>query len=618
MFRAGDRIGSYVLKERIGKGAFGIVWLAEETTSLTSHKFALKLPNEEHVDTEAIRQEAILWEQVKGHPNILPIIKADIVDNQIYIASEYAPDGSLCDWLKRHNGKAPSLSDAVEMAKGILSGLAHLHSKKVIHRDLKPDNILLQGEIPRIADFGIARILKESHSSQIAGTPSYMAPEGFKGIRSEQTDIWAAGVIFYQLITGLLPYPQTDLVSLMNAIVCEKPQIDSQKIPKQLLRIINKALEKEPSNRYQSALRMKEDLKKIQLVDLEDGERQPSLAHEPLIPNRNASVFDRIPQDKSKVSSTLSTELMQITAQDKQDTESLKPAVATTSLFVSRNKVFKWGGAVLATCALILGVTYAVINFNKSSNETKPTPKPLPFKIPVENKTKWAEWAGMLETDEFDKIIKETTKEIEGDPNNPIAYRMRATAYYNLSQDEPARMDIREVLRLTEMPVAAEEYEARCYALKILNKSDEALKNCTKAIEMDSDLSLAYNVRGTIYQQKQMYEQAIAEYTEAVRRSPRATFFRNRATCYREMGKITLALTDEKMASKLTNSYNHLTPSSLTGKINKPDTTKSAILPKPQPQLKPVPSELSGEQANKKQGNPNPKKVTIDDIMRKP
>lgn len=165
MFRAGDQLGSYNLIQRLGRGAFGEVWLAEEKTAISTYKVALKLPNSEDIDFEAIRQEAGVWEDVKGHPNILPIIKADIIDEQVYIASEYAPDGSLSNWLKIHNGKSPTIEVAVKMTKGILAGLEHLHSKGVIHRDLKPANILLQANTPRIADFGIARLVKSTSST---------------------------------------------------------------------------------------------------------------------------------------------------------------------------------------------------------------------------------------------------------------------------------------------------------------------------------------------------------------------------------------------------------------------------------------------------------------------
>jgi serine/threonine protein kinase len=262
VFQKGDQIGSYSLIEKLGKGSFGEVWLAEEKTAISSHKVALKLPNEEDVDLEAIRQEADVWETVKGHPNILPIIKADIYEGQIYIASEYAPDGSLSEWLKKNGGKAPSPDIAIQMIKGILSGLEHLHSKGVIHRDLKPANILLQADTPRIADFGIARLAKAgttANSTMSAGTPSYMAPECFYSVRSEQTDIWAVGVLFHKLLTGKLPFAHPDQVSVMNAILNDQPNIDSG-IPESLRQIIGRALQKDTAQRYKSAAEMRVDL----------------------------------------------------------------------------------------------------------------------------------------------------------------------------------------------------------------------------------------------------------------------------------------------------------------------------------------------------------------------
>ena len=260
MFRAGDQIGSYFLIQKIGRGAFGEVWLAEEKTAISTHKVALKLPNEEDIDLEAIRQEASVWESVKGHPNILPIIKADNVDGQIYIASEYAPDGSLNKWLKKYGGKAPTTEIAVKMIQGILSGLEHLHSKGVIHRDLKPENILLQSDAPRIADFGIARLMQAtSKSTQATGTPAYMAPECFYAVRSVQTDIWAVGIIFHLLLTGKLPFPQPDAVSIMNAILNSEPQIQSDISPK-YREIIEMALRKDVTRRYFSVAEMQEDM----------------------------------------------------------------------------------------------------------------------------------------------------------------------------------------------------------------------------------------------------------------------------------------------------------------------------------------------------------------------
>lgn len=295
MFQTGNKIGSYTLIEKLGRGAFGEVWLAEEKTAISTHKVALKLPNEADVDLDAIRQEAVVWEQVKGHPNILPIIKADIVDDQIYIAGEYAPGGSLNEWLKEHGGKAPSVDVAVEMTRGILSGLEHLHSKGVIHRDLKPSNILLQAETPRIADFGIARLAKAGateNSALSAGTPSYMAPEGFQSVRSEQTDVWAVGVLFHKILSGKLPFSHPDQVSVMNAIINSEPEIDSS-IPEELQAVIRKALQKNPALRYKTAAEMQSDLFNYQSANI-SSERIPVVTPpKPVIKAAPAPVFDR-------------------------------------------------------------------------------------------------------------------------------------------------------------------------------------------------------------------------------------------------------------------------------------------------------------------------------------
>ena len=263
MFRIGDHIGLYFLLKKIGRGAFGEVWLAEEKTAISVHRVALKLPNEDAIDLDAIRKEASVWESVKGHPNILPIIKADIIDEQVYIASEYAPDGPLSNWLKTHNGRAPSFEIAIKLIQGVLTGLGHLHSKGVIHRDLKPENILLQSETPRIADFGIARLIKSTSSTnQVTGTPAYMAPECFYSVRSIQTDIWAVGVIFYLLLSGKLPFPQPNHVSMMNSILNVDPQIKTD-IPLQFRRILERILQKNPAHRYQTTDEALIDLKRM-------------------------------------------------------------------------------------------------------------------------------------------------------------------------------------------------------------------------------------------------------------------------------------------------------------------------------------------------------------------
>jgi serine/threonine protein kinase len=258
MPKAGDSIGPYTLISKLGRGAFGVVWLAEKRSVLATTKFALKLPNDEDVDLEAVKQEAAIWVHASGHPNVLPIIDADVYGEHVVIASEYAPDGSLSKWLEARGDKAEKVKSATEMALGILAGLEHLHHRGIIHRDLKPDNILLQNVTPRLADFGIARILKTTSKSTIAtGTPAYMPPEAFDGKRNEQTDLWSVGVILYQMLTGRLPFEQSDMASLLAAIITKEPAQLPSTIPAGICAVVEKALTKNPSARWQTASEMR-------------------------------------------------------------------------------------------------------------------------------------------------------------------------------------------------------------------------------------------------------------------------------------------------------------------------------------------------------------------------
>jgi len=264
MFYEGRQIGSYTLLRKLGKGGFGEVWLAEKRSQFVTKRVAVKLPLDEQVNFDAIRQEAELWEQASGHPNVLPIIDADVFDGQVVIVSEYADGGSLADRIKRE-GKL-SLQKAVEITIGILNGLEFLHSRKIIHRDIKPQNILLQGDTPRLADFGISRAMNTTIvSSTIIGTDAYMSPESFDGKRNVQTDIWSVGVVLYALLADKLPFPQEHPSERMFAILTKEFEFLPTEIPQDLQRIVAKALAKQPENRYQTTSEMRNELQKVLL-----------------------------------------------------------------------------------------------------------------------------------------------------------------------------------------------------------------------------------------------------------------------------------------------------------------------------------------------------------------
>lgn len=269
MPKPNEQIGSYTLIRKLGGGQFGTVWLAEKRGLITT-QVAIKFVNDDKADFEKVKKEAEVWAKANGNTNVSSIFDAEIFDEQIILISEYALDGSLAEWLKKRNGIAPSIETAIKMVCGILSGLAHLHSKQIIHRDVKPANILLYGEIPKLTDFGISRVIRSTaaaNQSLVAGTPAYMSPEAYENKRDIRTDIWSVGVILYQMLTGRLPFVAADAYTMMMAILTQTPTPLPDEIPNLLKEIIFHALEKDPNKRYQSAQEMKQALE-VALIEL--------------------------------------------------------------------------------------------------------------------------------------------------------------------------------------------------------------------------------------------------------------------------------------------------------------------------------------------------------------
>jgi len=260
MYRPDDQIGPYVLIRELGRGAFGIVWLAEKRSRFATIQVALKFSLASEVDMTAFEREAQVWSKASGHPNVIPVIEADIHDGQLLIASEYASGGTLESKVFQH-GQGLDWKSAVRMVSGIVAGLSHLHGVGIVHRDLKPANILLQAGIPRLTDFGISSLLRTTRSTRSArGTPAYMSPESWNGKCSVQADIWSVGVILYEMLTGTLPFPQEDYWPLFLAIMNSPTPALPKTVPDWLQAVVMKALQKSPEQRYQSVTEMATEL----------------------------------------------------------------------------------------------------------------------------------------------------------------------------------------------------------------------------------------------------------------------------------------------------------------------------------------------------------------------
>src|SRR5262249_4850777 len=211
--KVSERVGRFQIVKKIGKGSFGVVYLADDT--VMSRQVALKVPRAERVCTESQRRAFIRdAEHAAGlnHPGIVTIYDIVTDGDGPFIVQEYMPGGDLKQRLRSGD---LTCQQAVEWMIPIAEAVAFLHQKDIFHRDLKPANILLDDRgAPRVADFGLALHESEQHRhrDEYAGTLSYMSPEQVRRESNRldgRSDTWSLGVIFYEMLTGRQPFRGT-------------------------------------------------------------------------------------------------------------------------------------------------------------------------------------------------------------------------------------------------------------------------------------------------------------------------------------------------------------------------------------------------------------------------
>ena len=187
----------------MGSGGFGTVYLAEDT--ILKCQRALKIPGRTTAQPDKLLQESILQTRLLDHPNIVKLLTVDIVDGILIMVMEYIEGIDLEKILDKSN--ALGLKTALKYFKQILSALAFAHQKSVIHRDIRPSNILINlDDDVKIADFGTSTLLQEKqYATTKIGSPPYMAPEQFEGKAVFASDIYSAGCLFYEMVAGFPP-----------------------------------------------------------------------------------------------------------------------------------------------------------------------------------------------------------------------------------------------------------------------------------------------------------------------------------------------------------------------------------------------------------------------------
>ncbi len=258
--------GRYQIESLVGMGGMANVYRGTDTK--TGNAIAVKVLKEEFLDNEELvrrfknESKAI---SILNHPNIVKVYDVSVTDRLQYIVMEYVDGITLKEYLKQRGG-ALTWKETVHFATQVLSALQHAHSKGIIHRDVKPQNIMLlaDGSI-KMMDFGIARFSRaqsQTVSDKAIGSVHYISPEQAKGDKTDaRTDIYSVGVMLYEMLSGKLPFDGDGAVSIAIMQISDKAKPLAQvapNVPEALCQITEKAMEKDPANRYQSAQEMLE------------------------------------------------------------------------------------------------------------------------------------------------------------------------------------------------------------------------------------------------------------------------------------------------------------------------------------------------------------------------
>jgi eukaryotic-like serine/threonine-protein kinase len=261
----GRTVSHYRILAKLGEGGMGIVYKAVDDR--LHRTVALKfLPPRVGDDLESSRrlaQEARAASAL-DHPNIVVVHDIDVTpEGAMFIAMAFHEG----DTLQARIRAGLSVRDAVDFARQIALGLEHAHLRHVVHRDIKPANVIVSGDgIARIVDFGLARPADAMASldGSIKGTPAYMSPEQAAAESVDQrTDLWSLGAVLYEMLTGSRPFAGDTTIGILHAIATKTPAPVRRlrpEVPDVVASIVDRALEKEPARRYQSATEMAQDL----------------------------------------------------------------------------------------------------------------------------------------------------------------------------------------------------------------------------------------------------------------------------------------------------------------------------------------------------------------------
>ena len=268
----GAKLGAYEVVGLIGSGGMGAVYRAIDT-ALNRH-VAIKFVSTELAGTAArarFQREAELLSSF-NHPHVLAVYGLGELEGTQYLITELVDGGTLEDWVRT---REPSWRQVVTLLTSVADGLAAAHDAGILHRDLKPANILIgRNGYPKLADFGLAKsvapghdgttVVSPTHAGVIVGTIAYMSPEqaACKAVDA-RSDIFSFGIVLYEALTRRHPFGGASSLEVLQAVIHRQPDRLPDELPVALRLLVEKALEKDPDDRYQSTRDLVVDLRRL-------------------------------------------------------------------------------------------------------------------------------------------------------------------------------------------------------------------------------------------------------------------------------------------------------------------------------------------------------------------
>ena len=285
------RFGRFYVKQELGRGSIGIVYLAHDP--VIDRDVAIKAVRKRASITERKQNEQQFINEARAagrlqHANIVTIYEASSEGDSTYIVMEYLQGRELSKLLAAGHRFTPE--DVASISWKVADALDHAHKQGVVHRDIKPANIFLVADHqPKLVDFGIARAANRLPDAQyehtpftlfhdnLLGTPNYMSPEQALGQPAdERTDIYSLGAVMYEMLVGRKPFQSSDTAKLLQQIAYKapaEPHLAEPGVPLPLSKIVMKAMQKKPEKRYQSAEEMTLDIKRYLMRTRRQNER---------------------------------------------------------------------------------------------------------------------------------------------------------------------------------------------------------------------------------------------------------------------------------------------------------------------------------------------------------